>query len=80
MLAPAALAQQVYSIANQRQLLMDDRFVQQARGIQFVVHQPRKTGEVTIPSEEGWALGGYNCVLKHGGVYHMWYTARNAIC
>src|SRR5690349_8576806 len=75
-----AFAQTPLNVADQRQLLLDDRFVQQAKAIEFTVHQPRKTGDISIPSEEGWALGGYSSVLQYGGLYHMWYTARTAIC
>ncbi len=65
--APEPLA-----IGNQRQLLMDDQFVQQARGIDFVVHPPRKTGELIAVSEVDRGLGGVS-VLFDAGVYHLWY-------
>jgi hypothetical protein len=80
LLTRVAAAQTPVQVGDQRQLLFDDRFVQHAKGIEFDVHQPRKTGDVTIPSEAGWPVGGYSSVLKYGGRYHLWYTARNAIC
>ena len=67
------------SVGNRRQLLMDDRFVQQGKGIEFVVHPPRKTGDQIIVSEPGLALGGYHSALWHGGVYHLWYTAGEGV-
>lgn len=67
------------SIGNRRQLLFDEKFVEQSKGIEFRVHPPRKTGEIIIASEPGWALGGYHCVMYHGGVYHLWYTAGGCI-
>ncbi|MCL4402250.1 MAG: hypothetical protein M1436_06265 [Acidobacteria bacterium] len=78
--AACMLAQTHVDVGERRQLLMDDRFVRDAKGVSFRVHPPRKTGEIAIPDEQGWALGSYHSVLAEGAVYHMWYTARNAIC
>ncbi len=58
---------------------MDDRFVQHGKGIEFVVHSPRKTGDRIIVSEPGLALGGYHSVLYDSGVYHLWYTAGGCV-
>ena len=73
--AAALSAQEPLTIGNRRQLLMDDKFVQQSKGIQFVVHPPRKTGEQIIVSEPGLALGGYHSALYDAGTYHLWYSA-----
>ncbi len=67
------------SVSTRRQLLMDDKFVQQGKGIQFVVHSPQKTGDQIIVSEPEAALGGYHSVLFHAGVYHLWYTAAGCV-
>lgn len=75
-----AFTQPAIQVNDRRQLLLDDKFVQQAQGIEFTVHPPRKTGDVSIPNEEGWALGSQHSVLLDGGLYRMWYTAHNAIC
>ena len=77
-LSPLA-AQEPLAIGNRRQLLMDDKFVQQSKGIQFVVHPPRKTGDQIIVSEPGLALGGYHSALYEAGVYHLWYTAGSCV-
>jgi hypothetical protein len=58
---------------------MDDRFVQQGKGIEFMVHPPQKTGDRVIVSEPGLALGGYHSVLYDAGVYHLWYTAGGCV-
>ena len=58
---------------------MDDRFVQQGKGIELFVHPPRKTGDQVIVSEPGSALGGYHSVLYDAGVYHLWYTAGGCV-
>ena len=68
-------AQEPLSVGNRRQLLRDDKFVQQVKGVQFVVHPPQKTGEQTVLSEPGLSLGGYHSVLHHAGAYHLWYSA-----
>lgn len=44
-------------VGDRRQLFMDGRFVQNGKGIEFVVHCPRKTGELIVTSEPGLALG-----------------------
>jgi hypothetical protein len=75
----ALVAQEPLSVGHHRQLLMDDRFVQQAKGIEFVVHPPQKTGDRSIVSEPGAALGGYHSVLYEAGIYHLWYTAGGSV-
>ena len=74
-----ASAAEPLAVGSRRQLLMDDKFVQQAKGIQFVVHSPQKTGERVITSEPDAALGGYHSVLYHAGTYHLWYTAGGCV-
>ena len=75
----AYAAAEPLSVGSRRQLLMDDKFVQQAKGIQFVVHSPQKTDERLIISEPDLGLGGYHSVLLHAGVYHLWYTAGGTV-
>ena len=58
---------------------MHDLFVQQGKGIEFVVHPPQKTGDRAIVSEPGLALGGYHSVLYDAGVYRLWYTAGSCV-
>jgi hypothetical protein len=70
---PAAVGSEPLSIGKHRQLLLDDRFVQQARGVEFVVHPPRKTGDIIAAQEVGRGLGAVS-VLCDGGVYHLWYS------
>ncbi len=75
----ALSAEEPLSIGDRRQLLMDDKFVQAGKGVEFVVHAPRKTGDLIISSEPGLALGGYHSVLYDAGVYHLWYTAGSLV-
>jgi len=64
------------NIADQRQVFIDGRFIEESRGVELVVHRPHKTGEISIKCEYPWEerLGQYHCVLKDGGIYHLWYT------
>lgn len=68
-----------WNVGNRRQLLFDDRFVQQASNVQWLVHPPRKTVEHIVVSEPEWPLGGYHCVVHHGGRYHLWYSAGGGV-
>src|SRR5439155_550936 len=72
-------AQEPLDVGNRRQLLMDDKFVQQGKGIQFVVHPPAKTGDKILTSEPALPLSGYHSVLYDAGVYHLWYTASGTV-
>lgn len=67
-------------VGSRRQLFIDDRFVQAARSIDFRVHAPRKTGDVTLTADPPHELGQYNTVLEHNGVYHLWYSAGPGVC
>jgi len=71
-----SFASEPLSIGKHRQLLMDDLFVHQARGIEFIVHPPKKTGDRIVISEVDRGLGGVS-VLYDAGVYHMWYGCGN---
>ena len=79
MCLPSPASESPLAIGSRRQLLFDDRFVQRATNVHFVVHPPRKTGDIIIASEPGAALGGYHSVLHHGGVYHLWYMAGGGV-
>jgi hypothetical protein len=68
-------------IGSRRQVFIDRLFLEQTRGVELKVHQPRKTGEPTIQADRPWERGGlgpYSCVLKDGDKYHMWYHAMDA--
>ena len=73
------LSAQVIDIGNRRQLFVDNKFVIDKRNVDLRFHQPRKTEEITIPSDSAEVLGGYNSVLEKDGIYHMWYTVSSAV-
>ena len=67
----------ILDIGDRRQVFIDSRFLQVCRGIELVVHPPRKTGELTIKPEHPWEtrMDGACSVLKVGDLYHLWYRA-----
>ena len=74
-----ALGQEPIEVGNRRQLLLDEKLVQQRRSIDFVVHSPRKTGEIIVASVPEMSLGGYHTVLFDSGRYHLWYSAAGCV-
>lgn len=68
-------------VGDRRQLFIDNLFFGEVRGIGLRVHQPRKTGDVTIAPDRPWERGGlgpYSSVLWHKGRYHFWYHAMDS--
>jgi hypothetical protein len=78
-LASFARADEPLAVANRRQLLFDDRFVQHATNVQFVMHPPRKTGDIIVASNPDWPLSGYHSALFDAGVYHLWYSSGGCV-
>ena len=72
------LAAQPLDIGNHRQVFIDEKFLDKSQGVELIVHQPQKTGELTIKPEYPWEAGGigpYSSVLKVDETYYMWYHA-----
>ncbi|MHC4084765.1 MAG: hypothetical protein ACYSU3_07675 [Planctomycetota bacterium] len=69
-------AQIPLDIGDQRQVFIDGRFIREPRGVELVVHKPRKTGQIVIACERPWEerMGQYHSVLYESNTYHMWYT------
>ncbi|MBN1852672.1 MAG: hypothetical protein JW829_08105 [Pirellulales bacterium] len=79
---PSAEIPSILDIGAGRQVFIDRTFLAEARGVELVVHPPRKTGEKTIAPEYAWEQGGigpYSSVLKTGDLYYMWYHAMDTI-
>jgi hypothetical protein len=79
---PASNERGQLEVGDRRQLLFDRRFIQEAKGVELVVHKPVKTGEWTIKPERPWEEGGvgpYSSVLKEGDTYHMWYHVMTSV-
>ncbi len=75
-LPTVVLAESPLEIGGQRQVFIDGRFVLQPQNVEFVVHKPRKTGQIVIACERPWEqrLGQYHSTLYENKTYHMWYT------
>ena len=69
----------ILDIGDRRQVFIDGRFLQVCRGIELVVHPPRKTGEPTLEPEHPWEarMDGSCSILKVGDLYHLWYRASS---
>ena len=61
---------------SQRQLFVDDTWLDSARGVELKMHQPT-VREVAIPNDRPWELGGmhYSSVLRDGDRFKMWYRS-----
>jgi len=60
------------------QLLFDDRFVVEAKGVEHVLEKPSVPAENLLPAEKPWELsraGCYTSVAYWDGRFHMWYDA-----
>ncbi|MBI4581097.1 MAG: hypothetical protein HY718_15440 [Planctomycetes bacterium] len=82
--APAAVGVSAgpITVANRRQLFIDQRFLPEARGVELRVHKPIKTGEMTIKPERPWEQGGigpYSSVSHDDAGYHMWYHTMTTV-
>lgn len=71
-------AQQPIPVGAQRQLFIDNRFIESSENVTLTMNPPRKVGPVLTcekPWEAGW-IGAGGTVLDDGsGVLKMWYRA-----
>jgi hypothetical protein len=70
------------SIGDHRQVFIDRTFLAESKGVELLVHQPRKTGETTVGCDHEWEKGGigpYSSVMKVGDTYHMWYHTMDTV-
>lgn len=68
----------VIDVGSRKQLFVDDRFVEFARGVALVMNPPHQTGEALItadqPHEQGGLVHLYSSVLKdEDGRIRIWY-------
>ncbi len=61
-------------IGTDRQLFVDDFWIDGSSGVERVLHQPEKR-EIAIPPDKPWEAGGvyYSIVFEDKGKYRMWY-------
>src|SRR5262245_32483740 len=74
---PSALAQAgPLRVGTAKQLFIDDRFFQNAKGVTPTVNRPRPTREKLIVMEKPWEdyyIGAYVSVIQEGARIHLWY-------
>lgn len=67
-------------VGTEKQLFIDNRFVDDASGCKIVVNRPRQTREKLIVQDKPWednSIGGYTSVIQANGLIHMWYEVRD---
>jgi hypothetical protein len=73
---PNIAQDQVFDIANKKQVLIDDQLVAQSSNVKWQVNAPRKSGQVLVPDAESeGSFISVNTILSVDEKYHMYYTA-----
>ncbi len=67
----------VIDVGDQKQLFIDERFVEQKSGVKLTVNPPAKSEFVLMPETpwEAMVLGFYGSVIEDEGIYKLWYDA-----
>jgi hypothetical protein len=76
--APAdAQSSRPISIAGEKQLFIDNRFIARCRNVELCMNSPVKLGEVLRPDRpwEDKSIGFCASVMEHGGVFKLFYRA-----
>lgn len=78
LLAIVAMSAMPMNIGSEKQLFIDQRFIERAENVTLVMNAPRKTGEKCITADRPWEshrVCAYNSVIEDGGICKMWYDA-----
>lgn len=78
LVAPSLATFKPIEVGSEKQLFIDELFIETSHGVRLVVNRPQKTGERNIVPEHAWELRrvGYpNTVMEDQGKYRMWYDA-----
>ncbi|MBM3867226.1 MAG: hypothetical protein FJ381_15280 [Verrucomicrobia bacterium] len=75
---PAAAPAAPLQVGTQKQLLLDEKFVEQRRGVQWVMNPPHQTGELLVSADQEYENDGmvflYSSVVKEDdGRVRLWY-------
>src|SRR3989339_721804 len=64
------------NVGSQKQLFIDNKFIEQSHNIILTVNPPNERGPV-ISSDYSWEVSGlgYNNVLDDEGQFKMWYMS-----
>lgn len=65
----------VIDVGGEKQLFIDDLFLEKSEGVSVVMHPALKTGERTLEADKPWEDASLNwfSVLEDGGKFRMWY-------
>ncbi|QDU78778.1 hypothetical protein Pla110_04820 [Polystyrenella longa] len=67
----------VIDVGARKQLFVDNRFIASDRGVELVMHRPRRDGHILIKADQSWEEGGqimvYSSVLRENGKTRVWY-------
>lgn len=71
----SGLAEELIAVGNQRQLFIDQRFVEQPVRVALKVHAANKTNERNLIPDQPWENAALNwfSVIEDHGKYRMWY-------
>jgi hypothetical protein len=75
-----SFAAEPLAVGCAKQLFIDQRFIESAKGVQLAVNRPRLTGERLLTPEKPWedmCLGGYHSVIQEGDRIHLWYEVMD---
>jgi len=70
--------QDIFAVADDKQLFIDDYFLAEQAGVKLVMNSPRKTRQKLLTAEGAWEdakVGRYFTVIDDDGLYRMWYEA-----
>jgi len=78
----SAHAAEPIDVGSQKQLFIDDRFIESSTGVTLVMYPPRRDGIVLLTNDQPWEIGPetyigvYSSVIKENGVVRLWYDSR----
>ncbi len=76
-LAPQTDTTVLYEVGDRKQLFIDRRFIESARGVTLAMNPPTKLGPVLLPERpwENLRIGFCDSVMEHEGTYKLFYSA-----
>jgi hypothetical protein len=77
--APALPRLALLQAGSEKQLFLDDAFIDKMEGVKLTVNRPQATGENCVPVDKPWEARHINCfgesVIEIDGVCRLYYTA-----
>ena len=80
-LSLAAADNEPILVGTDKQLFIDQRFLETKQGVAVVVNSPRLTREKLIVADKPWErswLGGYTSVIQEGELIRLWYEVNDS--